>query len=74
MKKFDIHFVGQEQGVPGNKRRLRATRNGEDSESALLALYDKYEHISHAVATDVETGQISHPSLLESRQVPETRN
>lgn len=69
MKQFDIHFVGRTQGVSGITRRLHATRDAEDPESAVLALYDEYEHISHAVVTDVETGQTSRPSLVECRQV-----
>jgi hypothetical protein len=48
---------------------LSATRNAEDPEGALLALYDEYEHIAHAVVIDVETGQTSRPSLVECRQV-----
>jgi hypothetical protein len=69
MKQFDIRFVGRAQGTLGSTHRLRATRNTEDPESALLALYDEYEDISHVVVTDVETGQTSRPSLVECRQV-----
>lgn len=69
LKRFNIDFVGRVQGVPGNRRRRHTTRSAEDPESALLALYDEYEDISHVVVTDIETGETSRPSLVESRQV-----
>lgn len=45
MKTFEITFTGRRIGAIGIFYVIRATRQAETPEAAILALYDEYEHI-----------------------------
>ena len=70
-KTFEIRFTGRARGALGISYRIVATRDAEDPEHAVLALYDEYEHIHDPVVTDVETGRTVR---LRSPATPSTHN
>lgn len=45
MNTYRIRFDGRKVGAIGIFYPIAATRQGENEEAAILALYDEYEHI-----------------------------
>lgn len=53
MKNYQISFIGRTKGALGITYRIVDTVQAEDEKKAILALYDKYEHIALPVITEV---------------------
>lgn len=53
MKQYRITFGGRIKGAIGLSYSISAIRSAESPETAVLALYDDYEHISFPKVTEV---------------------
>jgi len=53
MKTYRVTFKGREVGAIGIFYQITAIVQGNDEKEALLNLYEKYDHISFPVFTEV---------------------
>lgn len=56
MKTFRVSFTGRMKGAIGKFYRIRDTVKATDPEAAVLALYEKYDHISQPMVNGKKVG------------------
>lgn len=54
MPKYRIKFTGRTLGAIGIMYPITAEVEAENTEKAILKLYDKYEHIQHARVEEIK--------------------
>ena len=53
MNKYQISFIGRTKGACGIRYGITATVEAENEDKAVLALYEKYEHVMVGTITKV---------------------
>jgi len=55
MNKYNATFIGREVNAIGSFYRIYTTVEAESEHDANIRLYDRYDHISQLVLTEIKT-------------------